>query len=85
VLLPQTAIRQTCDIAERVRATIAAQPFQPLPGESVPITISIGVAMLPGDAAEKDAGVLSGKLIAAADGALYRAKENGRNQVVRAG
>jgi two-component system, cell cycle response regulator len=82
VLLPQSAPRVACDIAERIRASVAAQPFQPLPGESVPITISIGVSMLPGESPAKDAAALAGKLIASADEALYRAKESGRNRVV---
>jgi len=84
VLLPQTGSPHAADIAERIRAAIAAQPFQPLPDVTLPITISIGLAMLPGENAEKEAGVLAAKLIASADEALYRAKENGRNRVVSA-
>jgi two-component system, cell cycle response regulator len=82
VLLPKTAVRNACDIAERIRSSIAAQPFQVLPGESVPITISIGVSMLTGATEDKEPAALGERLIAAADGALYRAKENGRNRVV---
>jgi diguanylate cyclase (GGDEF)-like protein len=82
VLLPQTGSQQALEVAERIRATIASQLFQPLPGQVVPVTISIGLAMLPGDAKEKEAGILAEKLIAAADEALYRAKEGGRNRVV---
>ena len=82
VLLPKTALGSACDIAERIRCAISAPPFQPLPGENVPITISIGVSTLTVSGADKDMGRLAEKLIAAADGALYRAKENGRNQVV---
>ena len=81
VLLPQTALRQACEIAERIRATIASQPLQPLPGKNLEVTISIGVAMLPGKLAEDDR--TSGQnLISSADAALYQAKENGRNRVV---
>ena len=40
------------------------------------ITISIGFAVCPGDAGDHD------KLIKAADTALYKAKELGRNRVV---
>ena len=82
VLLPKTAIRNACEIAERIRSAIAAQPFQVLPDERVTITISIGVAALSGSVADKEAGALAEKLVAAADGALYRAKETGRNRVV---
>lgn len=82
VLLPQTGSQQAIEVAERIRATIAAQPFRPLPEQAVPITISIGLAMLPGETEGKDAGTLAEKLINAADEALYRAKEGGRNRVV---
>ena len=81
VLLPQTALRQAHEIAERIRAAIAAQPLQPLPGESLTVTISIGVAMLPEKLAEGDSA--SGQeLLSSADAALYQAKESGRNKVV---
>ena len=81
VLLPQTALLQACEIAERIRTTIAAQPSQPLPGKNLGVTISIGVAMLSEELAEDDR--TSGqKLISSADAALYQAKENGRNRVV---
>lgn len=82
VLLPQTAVRQARDIAERIRTTIGAWPFTLLPNENVTITISIGIAMLPGKTAEAEESVLAGNLVASADAALYRAKENGRNQVI---
>jgi diguanylate cyclase (GGDEF)-like protein len=82
VLLPQTGSPHAAEVAERIRAAIAAQSFQIQPGLSLEVTISIGVALLPGATAEKDAGKLAENLVAAADGALYRAKEEGRNRVV---
>jgi diguanylate cyclase (GGDEF)-like protein len=45
----------------------------------IPITVSLGVAMSGG------AGGDAGRLIAAADEALYRAKKAGRNRVEYAG
>lgn len=81
VLLPQTAPRQACEVAERVRSTIAAQSLQPLPGERLAVTISIGVAMMPGNPSEDD-GASAQQLVSSADAALYRAKESGRNRVV---
>ena len=45
------------------------------PGERVPVTISIGVAEKSERYAKSD------QVIKAADRALYRAKEGGRNQV----
>lgn len=81
VLLPQTDIEQARDIAERIRFTVAALPFQPLPDESLMVTISIGVTMLPA-ALTEDAGILAQSIVSAADAALYQAKEGGRNKVV---
>lgn len=80
-LLPRTALRQACEIAERIRSTVAAQPLQAMPGESPTVTISIGVAMLPEKLAEDDK-TSAHKLLCSADEALYRAKESGRNRVV---
>jgi len=45
----------------------------------VKITVSIGIAHFPRD------GAGGGELVAAADKALYRAKETGRNKVVDGG
>lgn len=81
VLLPQTTASQVCDIAERIRSTIAAQPFRPLAGENLLVTISIGVAMLPATPADNDS-ILAQNLVNAADAALYQAKESGRNRIV---
>ncbi|MDZ4201653.1 MAG: sensor domain-containing diguanylate cyclase [Gallionella sp.] len=81
VLLPQTARGPACEIAERIRAMLAANPLQPLPGKSLPVTISIGVAMLSADQPDDDPATAK-RLINAADAALYQAKESGRNRVV---
>ena len=65
-------------IAERVRAYIAGAPIRATdrPGaDPVRVTVSIGVAAL--DSYRRDLT----ELLAAADAALYRAKEAGRNQV----
>lgn len=59
-------------VAERLRSAIAAQPIE-VPGLMLPVTVSIGSAVTRGDA-DPD------RLIAAADAALYRAKEQGRNR-----
>lgn len=80
-LLPHTGRKRACEVAERVRRTIAAQPLEPLPGKSLDVTISIGVAMLPEESVGDDAAAAS-RLIGSADAALYRAKEGGRNKVV---
>lgn len=60
-------------VADRLRAAIADAPVS-IGTTALPITMSIGVAVTRGQAA-------SDGLIAAADAALYRAKEGGRNRV----
>jgi len=60
--------------AERIRTAIEAHPFA-LDGVSIRVTISIGIATAPGH------GTSIKELVGAADRALYRAKEEGRNRV----
>jgi diguanylate cyclase len=64
-------------VAERIRGAIEAHTFV-LDDVSIGITISIGVATAPGD------GTSLKELVGAADRALYRAKESGRNRVCAA-
>jgi diguanylate cyclase (GGDEF)-like protein len=79
VVLPQTDLAGAEQGAERMREAIEAMQIQRLDGGGLlRITASFGVASFPGHAAGKSG------LIAAADGALYRAKRGGRNRVERA-
>ncbi|MCK7471713.1 MAG: GGDEF domain-containing protein [Desulfomicrobium escambiense] len=77
LILPVTGVKEAAFVAERLRRTIEAEVF---PGETnLPLgrlTISQGVATYPGD------GDTLQQLLAAADLALYRAKELGRNRSV---
>ena len=78
LLLPQTREHDAYRIAERIRTYIAGAPIRAAdePGaDPVRVTVSIGVAAL--DSYRRDLT----ELLAAADGALYRAKQAGRNQV----
>ncbi|MCG3172366.1 MAG: hypothetical protein GMKNLPBB_00516 [Myxococcota bacterium] len=61
--------------AERLREDVEALLFASNMGQ-FKVTLSIGVAAFPEDAQDKH------QLIARADAALYRAKKNGRNQVM---
>lgn len=73
--LPETPMETARDAAERLREALAAITIPLDDGGQISITVSIGVAALNGD------DTLEG-LLARADKALYRAKEQGRNQVV---
>jgi diguanylate cyclase (GGDEF)-like protein len=78
LLLPQTREHDAYRIAERIRTYIAGAPIRAAaePGaDPVRVTVSIGMAAL--DSYRRDLT----ELLAAADGALYRAKQAGRNQV----
>ncbi|HET7456058.1 MAG TPA: diguanylate cyclase [Gemmatimonadaceae bacterium] len=73
IVLPETTVDGAQQVAERIRARIAAEDF---PGRQ--ITLSIGVAEFPTDADLPQA------VIAVADAALYEAKRGGRDRVVAA-
>jgi diguanylate cyclase (GGDEF)-like protein len=79
LLLPQTSGKDACRTAERLRRHVAdmAVPIDDRPNApTVSLTISIGVtAMEQGEARELS------DLLAAADSALYHAKQTGRNRV----
>ena len=82
VLLPQTPAHHAREIAERIRASIAAQPVPIAPGQALAVTVSIGLAMLPAELSGREPAELAGQLVAAADKTLYEAKRAGRNRVV---
>jgi two-component system cell cycle response regulator len=73
VVLPETDMAGALEVAERIRARIEGVDF---PNRR--ITVSIGVAEFPRDAETTN------EIIVVADEALYVAKRQGRNQVVRA-
>ncbi len=79
-LLPRTSREQGNAVAERVRSNVAGHRFTLASGEDIRITVSIGVVELPTDTQLEDS-VLLARAISAADEALYRAKESGRNMV----
>lgn len=82
LLLPQTDIDEACHLAERIRLAIADRPV-PIPGSlELAVTLSIGVSQLPHDDLP-DPDSLGTQLLHQADQALYRAKQQGRNRVVR--
>lgn len=74
ILLPETGLAEAKKVAERLRAATERQRAGGLP----PYTVSLGVAVAQGG--DEQASDLA-TLLAAADAALYRAKERGRNRV----
>jgi two-component system, cell cycle response regulator len=74
LVLPRADVNGGRDVAERVRASLAAAPVIAPSGE-VRITMSLGVACSTTTLGD------SAALVEAADRALYEAKANGRNRV----
>jgi two-component system cell cycle response regulator len=76
VVMPETDLAAATMVAERLRQSVAAEPFLiHVTGERRPITISAGVAIAA-------AGDTVDTLLQRADDALYEAKNGGRNKVV---
>ncbi len=75
ILMPQTDVEGALHLGEDLRAQVAEQ-VRPAP-EAPPTTISVGVTMFGGS--EREAGPEA--VLVAADQAMYRAKEGGRNQI----
>jgi len=72
VVLPNTAGPGARKIAEEIRSIIQKQSRSML---SIPVTVSIGVAVFPEDGADLPS------ILELADKALYRAKKAGRNRI----
>jgi two-component system, cell cycle response regulator len=81
VLAPGISPEQAAALAERIRLAVSETPLEISPGVQVTMTVSIGVAgtMLSRD--EVDLKSAAERLLADADSALYRAKQQGRNRV----
>jgi diguanylate cyclase (GGDEF)-like protein len=78
LLLPETDVAGAAAGAERLCRSLAQLRIWLGEGREVSVTASFGVA-------ELGAGQSSNELLRAADTALYRAKEEGKNSVARAG
>jgi len=79
ILMVETDRKQAVEGIQRLFALLAETPCQPVGTElTLSVTLSAGLAIMPDDAASSD------QLIAAADKALYAAKNAGRNRVVTA-
>jgi diguanylate cyclase (GGDEF)-like protein len=78
VLLPGTDLAGAESVAERIRSQMAERLVATVPGATLRVTASFGVAAYPSSPTEE-------ALFSAADDALYRAKASGKNRVAVSG
>ena len=78
VFLPETPLDSAAEVAGRIRAAVAGTPLSS-DGRSMTTSVSIGVANYPDHGRSIDA------VLARADRAMYLAKQNGRDGVVKIG
>lgn len=76
VLMPDTPLGMAAMVAERLRSAVEAMVLTHGNDVSIPVTVSIGMAVFSADSDSLDA------LLTRADAALYQAKSQGRNRVV---
>lgn len=76
VVLPDTDVQGGLMLAEQLRRTVEQARFEATDGRTMQFTISIGLHTLQAAAAES-----IDDMVAAADKAMYLAKQNGRNRV----
>jgi len=74
ILMPDTPLSRAFQVAERLRAGIAAEPFA-VAGQQLRVTASVGVAAIMPETDTPEA------IFKRADTALYAAKREGRNRV----
>jgi diguanylate cyclase (GGDEF)-like protein len=75
LVLPDTGAEGAYAVGERIRERIAAHRFLTREGCNARLTVSVGVATLPDVAASAE------ELMRAADAAMYRVKERGKNGI----
>ena len=79
IILPETTPQEAFAIAERIRSAVAEERFEvETSSEPIQATVSFGIAGCPAD------GTDANELVHQADLAVYRAKLQGRNRVLRA-
>jgi len=75
VILSETNEKGALIVAERIRRTVAESMTATPKGDTIKVTVSVGLAAFPRDADTP------AHIIKAADEALYAAKQEGRNLV----
>lgn len=84
VLLIDAEMVDALCVAERIRQSVAEHPLRLANGDSLMVTVSIGVASLETMQAGATVETAGQDILARADEALYKAKADGRNRVVGA-
>ena len=79
LILPDTGADGAYSVGERIRERLAAHQFLAADGLNLRLTASVGVATLP------DAATSAEELMQAADAAMYRVKDGGKNGIQAAG
>lgn len=75
IILPQTPLKDALVIGERMRKKVSEYDFESDKGETLRVTVSVGISSFPENGRSQE------ELVSLADQALYRAKEKGRNLV----
>ena len=75
-LLPETSPERALEVAERILKAVATTPIE-FDGKRIDTSVSIGLASYPEDGRSLDA------IQARADRAMYLAKEQGRNRIMK--
>lgn len=78
LILPDTGCEGATAVGQRIRDRVAEHPFLASEGLTIRLTASVGVATFP------DAATTAEELVRAADMAMYRVKESGKNSVLLA-
>jgi two-component system cell cycle response regulator len=81
VVLPETSYEPGCETAKKLRALVAHSPFS-VQGNDLKVTASFGVCGL--DKVPAGERKTAERMLKAADAALYRSKNDGRNRVTGA-
>ncbi len=79
IVLPETGSEGAVSVGERLRARVAAHSFLQGDGLAIHLTVSVGIATLPDVSASAEG------LLQAADTAMYRVKDRGKNGICVAG
>lgn len=79
LVLPETDLAGASQVAEKLRKRVAGVKVETEDGREIAVSLSIGFATL--DTRQGDVETTPESLVAAADQALYRAKNTGRNRV----